>query len=448
MKQFKFALLCTMALTLSVGAEVSHGQLLDQQDPLTPLMPEMGAQRPAEPLPVVNQKLVGWKEPVIDGGVVRMSETLSAHWVQLDATSGVKGRVVGITDPIDVFLLRSGFVVSSATTLADGSYRFEACTPGIYTIVGYSREAVFASGFLAVANDGTAVGLPMELVNRPVLGAANNTLVAKLIQEFSPDVNFRQFGVFEIGEGPEDPPQFFGFEGLANLQDPAIPSVAIQAQPIALAPGGRLVGRIHQSSNLTGRPVEVLSTRVLIVQDGEVLAEVQVDNAGVFEITDLIPGDYGMVAVGADGIATLGLKLVAGTENNSGVRADSNAAFTKPQFFMQVGSTTMQDAGAAGATMIGPESTGWLNNYLTTQVYINELNDPRPELDPNAYGAGFGGPYDYFNQGGGGGGGGSGGYFGGGGNWILPLGIGALIFTATDDNGFNNAIILPPQSPF
>ena len=52
-------------------------------------------------------------------------------------------------------------------------------------------------------------------------------------------------------------------------------------------------------------------------------------------------------------------------------------------------------------------------------------------------------------SGGSGGGGGSGGYFGGGmGNWILPLGIGALIFTATDDNGFNNAIILPPQSPF
>lgn len=447
MKRTKSALMIAMALTLSYGADVSNAQIIDQEDPLTPLMPEMTAPPSADPAPVINEKLVGWIEPVIDGGVIRMNETLSAHWVQLDATSGITGRVVGITDPIDVFLLRNGFVVSSATTMADGTYRFEACTPGIYTLVGYSRTAVFASGFLAVANDGTAVGLPMELVNRPVLGSDNNTLVAKLIQEFAPDVTFRQFGVFETGEGPDDPPQFFGFEGLKNLQDPAIPSVAIQNQPIALAPGGRLVGRIHQSSNLTGRPVEVLSTRVMIVQQGEVLAEVQVDNAGVFEITDLIPGDYGMVAVGADGIAALGLKLVQGSAANTNEPVNSDASVKRPQFYMQVGSRTVQDAGAAGATMIGPESTGWLNNYLTTQIYINELNDPRPELDPNAYGSGFNGPYDYFNQGGGGGGGG---YFGGGlGNWILPLGIGALIYSATDNNdGLNNAIILPPQSPF
>ncbi len=405
-------------------------------------------QREVEPAPPINRSVVGWQGAKSQLGGVRISDTLRASWVQLNSAGGIDGRVDGINEPIDVFLLRNGFVVSSATTAADGSYRVEAATPGTYTIVGYSKEGIFATGFLAVASDGTATGLPQTLVSRPVLGAKNKKLVGKLIQEFAPDVVFRDYGSYEFGEGPDDPPEFYGFEGLKNLRVPATPSNVIDSRPITLGPGGTLVGRIHQANNLTGRPVEVLSTRVMVIQDGEILAEVQVDNAGVFEFTDLTPGEYGIVGVGSDGIVTLGVELIDDGIQGGNFDAEAASAFNEsgPIFNASARRRFQANENALDATLVGPESTGWLNNYVTEQLYIEVMLEPLPEMGELGQM-----PYDYFNNDmyGGGGGGGGGGGLGGGFDWILPIGIAAIIAAAVDDNDdFNNAIIPPPQSPF
>ena len=437
MKRIKLTLLSAMAVMLPLAGATSAFAQIDQDTELSALAPK----QESSPKTPVNKLLVGWHEARIGADGSRVGDTLRANWVMLNEADGIDGRVVGINDPIDVFLLRNGFVVGTATTKADGSYRMESASPGLYTMVGFSPEAIFATGFLAVANDGEAIDLPRSLVNVPVIGRDNNKLIAKLIQEHAPEVTFREYGTYDIGEGQGDPPQFFGWNGLRDLTEPAIPSNTIQDQPVTLGPGGTFIGRIHQTHNLTGRPVEVVNTRVMIIQDGEIIAETQVDNAGVFEFSDLIAGEYGVISVGADGIATLGIDLVHGSSSRV---FENSSASTSLSGVIHISATRIQEGGGSfDATMIGPESTGWLNNYVTEQTYIIAMNEPLPGMNNMGQM-----PYNYFNQGGMGGGGGSGGggYFGGG-DWLLPIGIGALIYAATDNNNNLNAPIIL-ASPF
>lgn len=441
MKLTKLPLHLAIALLLPlVGAMTALAQF-DQDRSQDPNLPTLAEQtQVAKPAALINKSLVGWQPASFSPEGRQIDDTLVANWVMLNPSDGIDGRVVGITIPIEVFLLRDGFVTGSTTTLADGSFQMESASPGPYTIVGYSPEAVFASGFLAVANDGEAVDMPIAIQLSPINGKENNKLIAKLIQEFAPEVNFRDYGVYDIGEGKDDPPQYYGWNGLRDLTEPAIPSNAIRNQPISLEPGGTFIGRVHQIHNRTGRPVEVRNTRIIVIQDGQIIAETQVDNAGIFEISNLTPGDYGVVGVGEDGLVAIGIELVPGVSR--GIDFENINAFNPldPDTSVIQASAVRRQAGGGGfdATMTAPESTGWLNNYITTQVYINAVNEPL--ADPSGQM-----PYNYFDQGGMYGDGGGGG--GGGGDLLLPLGLGLLIYAAVDNNdNLGNPIFL--SSPF
>ena len=415
------------------------------------------ATRSVKPTSKIDKRLVGWQEAGLGNADNRIGNVLRANWVMLSSNGAIEGQVVGISQATNVYMLRNGFVVGRAVTEADGRFSLESASPGPYTLVGYSPDSIFAYSFNAVANDGTARSVPLGVQTLPVTGAENNRLVARLIEQYSPQVNFRDYGTYDFGETNDDPAAYYGFNGLKDLDESAAPATSVRNHQVAILNDGRMVGRIHQLHNRSGRPVEVRNSRVIMIQQGQVIAETQVDSAGVFEIEGLTPGTYGLVAFGNDGILVVGVDLESGGPNVV-MPSDETARKNYDPLFRNV--SEIQDSVLAqseesfvfDACLCNPDSVGWLNDHVTEETYTNALLEPRPQLVTEM-------PFNYFDQSGlatdsfggdfFGGGGGFGGGIGGFGNLLLPIGIAAIIAEAADDDDNNGGIFaIPPVSPF
>ncbi|MGI9518825.1 MAG: carboxypeptidase-like regulatory domain-containing protein [Pirellulaceae bacterium] len=394
-----------------------------------------------EPDPVIDKRLVGWTAAGFgfDGG--RVSDDLRANWIVLNPNDGIDGRVLGIAEEVNVYLLRDGFVVGEAITGADGSFTLESASEGPYTIFGYAPDAVFAYSFLAIANDAGVSGQPLSIATLPVGGRENTKLITKLVTEYSPTVKFREYGIYDIGEEPADPPRYYGFAGFRTFAQPTLPATSIQHHQVAILNDGRFIGRLHAMHNRSGRPVEVMNSRVLIIQNGELLADTQVDNKGVFEIAGLPAGEYGLVAVGADGFGTIGLELVNGGPN-MGVSQPQTSNEYDP-LFRQISASQQVEPTRLDMAMVNPDSMGWINAHMQEASYFDAMTEPLPEMRDFSQM-----PYNYFNNGAncgngyGGGGGGYGGYqqgggFGDFGGWIWPI---ALAWTFSEASNNNNNV--------
>lgn len=455
MKPIKLPVSLAIAMMLPfIGAMTAHAQF-DQDQTQESTNPETQITRTPAPLPDINKDMVGWQEAGFGTNGGRISSTLRANWVMLNESNGIDGQVVGISSPIDVYLLRNGFVAGQTTTAGDGSFQLTAASPGTYTIVGYSPEAIFTYSFNAVANDGESTNQPTSIQTLPVLGEDNNRLITKLVQEYSPEVKFPTLGKYDVGETDADPAQYYGWSGLQNLQQETVPSTSIQSHEIGIV-DGRVVGRVHQMNHESGRPIEVVNTRIMLIRNGEVASEAQVDDLGVFHFQGVTAGTYGLVAVGEDGLTALGMTFVNQSSANDGEETTRNDRYDP--LFRTV--SLHQDLGPGSSvidiTLSSPDSVGWFNNFVTEQAYINAMNQPLPGAPnvgqiPANYFDGFG-PQGFGDPGffGGSGGAGPVASLGGFGNLLLPIGIGGVIYEAIDENDNSNLgnFNQPPTSPF
>ncbi len=469
MKHFKLVTACTLAWVLPAcicccpvvsaqepdTAKQAEAELVEQENAI---QAELDQQAPfdlqatqdlpvQEPLPNIDKSLVGWYEAGSGTNGERIGTQIRASWVMINETDSIQGQVVGNTGDISIFLLRNGFVVAQSKTNDIGSFRLEGLTPGPYAIAGYSPDVFFVYGFLAIKHRPAASGFPNRLNIQAVSGAENNLLIGKIIKDNAPRVNFRAYGQYDIGEGAEDPPEYFGWQGLETFDQPVLPANSIQAQPISLLSDGRLIGRVHQIDNKTGRPVEVFDTRIIVIQGGQIVAETQTDSLGVFEISGLSGGNYGIIAVGSDGLAALGIEIVDAdttTQPDSETRGrfrDNNVrniAFTRRQ----------DNGGAFDILLSDPESIGWLNNYVAEQLFQQAMDQPRPQpIDP-ALSQLNNIPFDYFSLGGGGPGGFAGlGGFGDVSQWLVPAGMGAIILGADSSPTSGGVTLISPFFP-
>ncbi len=389
--------------------------------------------RPKPPVEV-DKRVVGWQQAGWGSNGGRLGSQLSANWVMLNETSGIDGLLVGVSEPVTVNLLRGGFLVAQVTTDEFGAFRFESATPGTYTIVGSSLDSLFIFGFLAVERTNISSDIPLTIEPLPASGMGNVRMISRFIREYAPQVRFDPYGIYDVGEAVDDPPQFYGWDGLKYLNRETTPATTIRHHAVAIVDNGRMVGRIHQVNNKSGRPVEVRNTEIKILQDGELIAETQTDVLGVFEIIGLLPGDYALIAVGADGIATIGLELV---ESSS---VTGRAAIENLSRHRQVSYTRRDGPPVFDALLADPEATGWINAYVQEQDYERAMRAPRPDLSQM--------PYDYFSYPDGVGGGAAGGDIGGGFGELLLLGaFGVAIADAARTETFFGGPI-PIVSPF
>lgn len=440
------------------GIQDPFGNQAPLGNPQDDINPPLGQQQPsgrnfAVPLrpEKVKQDLSGWQTASANDG--RLGTELRGSWVSLDINGILHGSVYspGEEQISKVFILEGGQLVASVDTDANGSFLIEGLTAGVYTFVSYSKSSFAVTGFIALKHD-PANDYPQSIDITALPRDA--FLVASIVKNISPEVTFRVYELYDVGQEAADPTHLYGLTGLTAHHPSASPSNSIQAQPVQLH-NGRMVGRVRQLDPVTGRPIDMRNTVVRLIQDGQVVAETQVDNYGVFEISDLSPGYYGVIAGGADGLGALGVELVeSGSESADDLDASNRLRTGVRQVSHASRNLNLRNAQSFDLTLGMTESTGWINNYITEQSYLEAINTPLPQPNGPAPPMNFDPSMLYTNQG----------QLGGSqffngvmgelqgigtgidtiGRLAVPVGIGAIIVESVDDSDGG----IQPASPF
>ena len=313
---------------------------------------------------VVNERFAGWREAGDDNQ--QLSETLRSNWVMAGPYGALSGRIAGIEGAdmgnLVVTLLNNGRIVTTTTPSEDATFTFPNVRTGAYALVGWGDNAFFAFGFNVIRHSEDApAGIPREL---QVTAVPNKTTINyDWIRYFSTAVKFRVYGRYTQGEGSEDLPRLYGFDGLSNHYPDAVPATSITHQPVSYSSNGLLMGRVHQITTLSGRPVDLRNTRVMLLQNDDVFAATTADNYGVFGFTEIPEGEYSCVAVGQDGMGCIGITVASAPDaspGEDGAAADGEAGH--PIDF----------------TMVPSETIGWLNHKAIETAYNRSITRPRP----------------------------------------------------------------------
>jgi len=258
---------------------------------------------------------------------------LRANWVMLDRNGQFAGTVRGIDGAevigMTIFLMNNGRLVKTAAVQEDGSFVFTNVQRGAYSFVGWGDKAFFAFG----------------------LNIINETADA---DKSTPR---------RVNCGEDDPDHLYGFEGLTNNPVMAVPATSVSGTPVALDSRGRLIGRVHQMNSLSGRPVDLRNTKVMLLKGDNVIGSTTTDNFGIFQFSGVRSGGYGLVAVGVDGVGSVGIQ----------VASDANVMDAE-------GNVGGGEATPFDFTMVSAETVGWLNHYATEVAYRQAILKPRVKM--------------------------------------------------------------------
>lgn len=358
--------------TQEEGAQLPPPQL--EQIPSTDPEPEI----------YVEDRFCGWQAAGLGSGVARLSDELRANWVMVDDNGLLTGTVVGLKPAADpnapasqenvpepvpagspdpstadqnqppkvgmrVFLLNRGRLLTSTPIDGENRFEFQGVKPGTYSLVGYGPSGFFAFGlnvlpYVADSNQ------PRELYVPAITSTGKP--ITDWVTMNAPFVRFRNFDTLRFAEGKEDPPRLYGIQGLRTFTPEAKPATSIVSHPSYSTVDGRLLGRLHHINSLDGRPIDLRTTAVLLIKDGRIAYQTGTDNYGVFELANVSPGPYELLASGPDGIGAVQIEVVAG-ENPTAELID--------------------------LALISPETIGWINHYMHESAYIAAISGPRPD---------------------------------------------------------------------
>lgn len=334
------------------------------QDP-APRRPFGGAQDLEDPQnqeTLVNVRYAGWEEVTQTIAGERISDTIRGNWVMIDENGRFDGRVTPGRDAdisnMNVFLMNKGRLVKQTIIKRDGRFEFTNVRQGAYSLIGWAPNGFFAFGVNILAYNPENNGVIVNTVNATAY-QNQTTINTDWIKYFTPQVAFRVYGRYPVGQGRDDPAELYGFQGLYENLPVSTLATSISGRPVVKSADGSLTGRIHQLNSISGRPVDVRTTRVMLFQGDGVVASTTTDNFGGFAFPPVPDGSYGVTAAGVDGVGMIAIDVV------SSVAGDIAAAPTPIDF-----------------TMTSSETIGWLNNYASQVAYRRALLAPRPPSQP------------------------------------------------------------------
>lgn len=338
----------------------------DNPLPQQPFTAPKDRERVQDQTVVVNTRFAGWEEAGLDRGANRLGNQIRGNWIMVDSNGRFDGTVIPGGDAevenMNIFLLNMGRLVKQTRVDANGQFEFNNVRQGAYSLIGWGPNGIFAFGMNILDHNPNAEG---AIQNTVVATAYQNktTINTDWIRYYSPGVKFRVFGRYPTGEGRDDPPALYGFQGQQAFLPTAVLANSISSEDVRSTPDGRLIGRVHQSNSLSGRPVDVRSTKVMLFEGDDVVAVTTTDNYGVFEFQQVPTGTYGLTAVGVDGVGMITINVV----NDDSAGPNAEAAIDNPSVI--------------DFTMISAETVGWLNNYATEVAYARSLKGPRPKTN-------------------------------------------------------------------
>ena len=322
----------------------------------------------------VNEKYAGWREASdgFDGN--RLESTLRANWVMADESGKLAGTIYGIEDAdigkLTIYLLNRGREVTQLQPNEDGTFLFSNIREGVYSLIGWGDNAFFAFGMNVIKyNPAADASVATDL---KITATQNETTInTDWIKFFAQEVQFPVYGRYDTGETDSDPARLYGVAG-QSLQLPASrPQTSTSSHQIIPAPDGRVIGRVHQMTSSSGRPVDLQGTRIMLLQNDDVYAAVTTDAYGVFEFPELPAGEYSCVAVGQDGLGCIGIYL-GETPADSGEIDD----FDDDEDDLELEGYT-----PISFTMIPSDATGWLNNRAIETAYQRVISRPRQNME-------------------------------------------------------------------
>ncbi|MEL7498924.1 MAG: hypothetical protein AAFN77_15055 [Planctomycetota bacterium] len=325
---------------------------------------------------LLNSKFAGWEGAIAENTVdnKRIGDSLRGNWIMLDTNGRFTGQVKPGQDAdvsnMNVFLMNMGRLVKQTTVDQQGRFEFTNVRQGAYSLIGWGSNGLFAFGFNILENNPENVDKVAN--NVQVMAFQNRTSInTDWIRHYSPQVGFRVYGRYPAGEGRDDQNSLYGVLGLYNNLPPSIPATSISSHTVSRTADNRLVGRVHQLNSINGRPVDVRSTKVLLLEGDSVVASTTTDNYGVFEFLDVPNGSYGVLAAGVDGAGLISINV---GDTAPGMNADGEL-------------NANGDSSLIDFTMLSSETIGWLNHYASEVAYQRGLRAPRPpQNDGQQYG--------------------------------------------------------------
>ncbi len=316
---------------------------------------------------MINSRFAGWEGASNEKSGARITDSLRGNWVMVDFNGRFEGTVVPGTGAdvtrLNVFLMHMGRLVKQTSLDSNGRFEFTNVRPGAYALIGWGDKGFFAFGLNILAGNAK---IAAQATNKIQITAFQNetSINTDWIKHFASRVNFRVFGRYPTQEGPNDPASLYGYRGISENAPKSIPATSISSHPVSRTADGRLVGRVHQFNSISGRPVDVRTTKVMLLEGDNVVASTTTDNYGVFEFREVPDGSYAVTAAGVDGVGLIGI-TVAGDEDAKNEKADEGKY---PIDF----------------AMVSSETIGWLNHYAQDVAYKRVLLTPIPQTKPPA----------------------------------------------------------------
>lgn len=365
------------------------------------------------------------------------------QWVRLAEDGTLNGRLMATSldgsalgvDGVEVTVQQDGGEAFDATSNVDGEFSITGVTPGIYSLTARG-ETSFASCAMHVVGSDVETARDLPIQSLISLADVDQSIVQGAMVRYLPPT-------FEpIRHSIEE----------ADLTGLRTRVVSDHLFKVAQTDGG-LSGVIYAA----GAEADVLEgaamTNVFVLREGTEVARITTEDDGSFRLDDMEAGVYSVIAVGPDGIGSIGFQLIA--EDDLATAA----------IIGRDGTSLIQDfapAGSLGMQVAPPVGGGVGSDVLLSEQIVGPCTtcgDVPGVVAPisgcntcGAAGGGFaGGGIGGYGGVAGGAGGFGGGLAGGGlGRLALLGGLGAAIAIAAsddDDDDISNPVVTSPNGP-
>ena len=222
----------------------------------------------------------------------------------------------------------------------------------------------------------------------------------------------------------------------------------VRTHDVYLGRNGELRGRVRNLHDRSGRPLKLTRMNIYFIYNNGIVAQVPIDQRGLFEVEGLRPGVHSVVAAGSDGFLAFSVNIRRSSNSQLNL-SDAESEFVIPMALKQGGQFPI-DASLVSSLFLNTENfDDALQEWAAAVESLASNATAQSPLTPSQLPAfpGAGAPV-----GGGPGGFGGGGGFGTGGEFLsqlATLGIAGLtaseIADAADDD--DDPVIASPAIP-
>ncbi len=362
--------------------------------------------------------------PAQPGGSLNDSLSFS-QWVEVSQDQDLIGRFVKFTDDGNVTPAGRSRVVMTrfdgqsfrGTTDELGRFTMASIEPGFYSLSAVGRNYCFSSQISVVPSKLKLADKLPKTVELPVTPVPLSAFIAPLQRYLPADPAM-----------PGEASSTIADVNLASL----LPMIDSDFRYVISQTDGGLSGQAYGPGAKDGKLPPPGAMNIMLFYDASMIGPVQTKPDGTFFVPDVPPGNYGLLAVGRQGMAITGLRVVEPIRPAAPAEpiGDTVEVATQKQTLVM-----LQGGGGSYAVQTSPPTTA------AQSLDEADPSEPPPTTPPGlgtpapglgAPGAGGGGI-------GGGGAGGGGGGIGGGGGLAGLAGLAALAAIAGDDDD-NNAV--------